>query len=265
MADLKWIKLAADIFDDEKILLIEARPDADSILIIWVKLLALAGKTNNSGVFLISKGRPYTAEMLATIFRRSVEAVDTALECFESFGMVEYIDEVITIPNWEKHQNIDELERIREKTRQRVQRHRERQKELLNGSVTSNVTEAVTVTLCNAIDKNREEENKTIVEIVAHLNHVCGTRYKESTKKTQQLIRARLSEGFTPDDFKKVIDTKAAEWLASSEMKKYLRPQTLFGTNFEAYLNQNSICSGQPRKITTHEEIEAMIRAEGAL
>lgn len=264
MANLKWIKLAADIFDDEKILLIEARPDADSILIIWVKLLALAGKTNNSGVFLISKGRPYTAEMLATIFRRSVEAVKTALECFESFGMIEYMDGVVTIPNWEKHQNIDELERIREQTRQRVQRHRERQKELLNGSVTSNVTEAVTVTLCNAIDKNREEENKTIIEIVAHLNHVCGTHYKESTKKTQQLIRARLAEGFTPDDFKRVIDTKAAEWMAS-DMKKYLRPQTLFGTNFEAYLNQNSISSGELRKVTSHEEIEAMIRAEGAV
>lgn len=261
MSELKWIKLDTDIFEDEKVLLIEARSDADSVLVIWIKMLTLAGKTNNSGVFVFAKDIPYTAEMLATIFRRPLETVQNALECFEQFGMIEIIDGVITIPNWEKHQSIDELDRIREQTRLRVQRHRDKQKQIANGNATCNAT----VTLCNATEENRKEQNNYIVEIVAHLNERCGTSYRDSSRKTQQLIRARLSEGFTQDDFIKVIDTKASEW-CGTEYEKYLRPQTLFGTKFESYLNQTAIVSDKPqRKVTTHEEIEAMKKAEGVL
>lgn len=260
MADLKWIKLAADIFDDEKILLIEAQPDADSVIVIWIKLLTLAGKTNNSGVFLFAKDIPYTAEMLATVFRRPPETVQNALDCFERFGMIELIDGVVTIPNWEKHQAIDELERIREQTRQRVQRHRERQKEMLSGNATCNAT----VACCNGAEENREEENKYIVEIVSHLNHVCGTHYRANTKETQRLISARMREGFSPDDFIKVIDTKAAKWLKDDRMKGYLCPNTLFSAkHFETYLNENIVGSSVPqRKVTSHEEIEAMKQRE---
>ena len=70
MADVKWIKITTDIFDDEKILLIESLPEADSIIVIWFKLLCLAGKMNNSGVFVMNNRLPYTDKMLATIFRR---------------------------------------------------------------------------------------------------------------------------------------------------------------------------------------------------
>ena len=69
MAAVKWIKVVTDIFDDEKILMIEGIPSADSIIVIWFKLLCLAGKSNNSGVFIFNDRIPYTEEMLATIFR----------------------------------------------------------------------------------------------------------------------------------------------------------------------------------------------------
>ena len=74
---------------------------------------------------------------------------------------------------------------------------------------------------------------KTIVD---YLNQKTGQKYKPSTKKTQTCIHARLAEGFTEDDFKKVIDNKCAEWIGT-ECEKYLRPETLFGTKFESYLN----------------------------
>ena len=70
MTDIKWIKIVTDIFDDEKMLLIETLPEADSIIVIWFKLLCLAGKQNNSGVFTLNGKIPYTEKMLATIFRR---------------------------------------------------------------------------------------------------------------------------------------------------------------------------------------------------
>ncbi len=75
-------------------------------------------------------------------------------------------------------------------------------------------------------------------QIIAHLNRVCGTAFKPNTKTTKQHINARLKEGFTLDDFIAVIDKKFFEWGKRPDMAQYLRPQTLFGSNFEGYLNQ---------------------------
>lgn len=156
LAEVKWIKITTDIFDDEKILLIESLPERDSLLVIWFKLLCMAGRQNNSGVFMLNDRIAYTDEMLATIFRRPLNTVRLALTTFESYGMIEIIDNVITIPKWEKHQNIDGMEKIKEQNRARVAKHRAKQKLLANSNVTSNVT----VTQCNAIDKDKEEDKE---------------------------------------------------------------------------------------------------------
>ena len=137
MADIKWIKITTDIFDDEKILMIESLPDADAIIVIWFKLLCLAGKQNNSGVFMLNDRIPYTDKMLATIFRRKESTVQLALQTFEQFGMIEVIDGVITIPNWGKHQNLDQLESKKAYMRNYMAEYREKQKQALknrNGS-----------------------------------------------------------------------------------------------------------------------------------
>ncbi|MDY2970691.1 MAG: phage replisome organizer N-terminal domain-containing protein [Butyricicoccus pullicaecorum] len=131
MAAVKWIKIVTDIFDDEKMLLIESLPAADSIIVVWFKLLCLAGKNNNSGVFIFNDRIPYTNEMLATIFRRDINTVRLALKTFEEFGMIEVIDNVITIPNWDKHQSLDAYERRKEQDRIRKRRKKEEQKALV--------------------------------------------------------------------------------------------------------------------------------------
>ena len=77
-------------------------------------------------------------------------------------------------------------------------------------------------------------------EIVNYLNSKIGTHYRATTRKTQSLIKARMNEGFTVNDFKTVIDNKVAEWSKDERMSKYLRPETLFGTKFESYLNQQN-------------------------
>lgn len=84
------------------------------------------------------------------------------------------------------------------------------------------------------------EIKEYIVEIVNYLNDVCGSSYRLTSKKTKSLIKTRLVEGFTVDNFKTVIDTKAKEWLRT-EQAKYLRPETLFGTKFEGYLQQGKV------------------------
>lgn len=129
-SEVKWIKIVTDIFDDEKILLIESMPDCDSIIVIWFKLLCLAGKQNNGGVFMLSDRIAYTDEMFATIFRRPVNTVRLALKTFEQYGMIEIINNTVTIPNWEKHQALDQLENKKAYMREYMRNKREKQKQL---------------------------------------------------------------------------------------------------------------------------------------
>jgi predicted phage replisome organizer len=130
MTDIKWIKISTAIFDDEKIQLIEAMPDADTLLTIWLKLLVLAGKINKAGELYLSEETPYTDEMLATIFHRPLNSVRLALTLFSSkqFKLIGIKDGLITITNWGKYQNIDGMERVRELARERMRKSREHQK-----------------------------------------------------------------------------------------------------------------------------------------
>ncbi|TWN41548.1 hypothetical protein CHCC20488_1149 [Bacillus paralicheniformis] len=244
------------MFEDEKIKLIEQMPEADTILIIWVKLLAQAGKTNASGYIFLSKNIPYTDEMLATIFNRPLPIVRMALQTFQRFGMIE-IDEhnFINISNWEKHQNIEGMEKIREQNRIRKQRQRAKQKVLSAPSNESHVTsrDSHATEIDKELDKDIDKENNILSGkpddvssekdeipyklIIDLLNKVAGTKYRHTTAKTRSLIKARWNEGNRFDDFKHVILVKWEEW-RGSDMDKYLRPETLFGTKFENYRNQ---------------------------
>lgn len=213
---MKWIKITTDIFDDEKILLIESLPDAYAIITVWFKLLCLAGKQNNSGVFMMGQ-MPYTDRMLATIFRIKESTVTMALQTFEQFGMVEIVDGVITIPNWEKHQSLDKLEQAKEKTRQRVARHREKQKLLAECNDTCNAT----VTQSNAdriredkeIEKDKDEESKEAKasapyqQIVDLYHTICKSfpAVRSITDARKKAIKARLNT-YTVDDFKAMFE-----------------------------------------------------------
>lgn len=154
MADIKWIKISCDIFNDEAIKLIEQMPDGDAIIVIWLKLLITAGKINDNGYLYFKKEIPYTDEMLSTIFCRPLNTIRLALRTFEKFGMIQIVNEQgIFITNWEKYQNIEGMEKIKIQTRERVKKFREKQK-LLSCNATCNVT----VTESNAIDKDIEKE-----------------------------------------------------------------------------------------------------------
>jgi predicted phage replisome organizer len=158
MPEVKWIKLSTQMFEDEKIRLIESLPEADTILIIWVKLLTQAGKTNATGYIYLNENIPFTDEMLATVFNRPIATVRLALKTFEQFGMIEILENnYIAICNWEKHQNLDGLEKIRLDTRKRVQRFREKQKQLV-----SNDESNVTVTDGSALEEEKNKNKKDI-------------------------------------------------------------------------------------------------------
>ena len=94
------------------------------------------------------------------------------------------------------------------------------------------------------------------VEIVNYLNAKSGKNFKDNTKETRRAIRARWNEGFRLPDFKRVIVTKCAKWKSDEKMVDYLRPQTLFGTKFEGYLNESSPIQSEPFKTSEQEDLE---------
>ena len=190
MTDVKWIKITTDIFDDEKIQLIECLPDADAIIVIWFKLLCFAGKQNNSGVFVMNDRVAYTDKMLAAIFRRKESVVQLALQTFESFGMIEIIDGVITIPNWGKHQTLDQIENRREYMQKYMQGYRKKQKELVdksNGKVNSKVNSKPNGKVnVNSIEEEGEIEREIDIESNKSVPLLDGTQVK-TAKKTMKI------------------------------------------------------------------------------
>lgn len=252
MAEVKWIKIATDIFDDEKILLIESLPDAYAIITVWFKLLCLAGKKNNGGVFLMNDKIPYTDKMLATIFRMNESTVKLALNAFEQFKMIEIVEGIITIPNWNKHQTLDAYERKKERDRLYQEKRRAKQRALIEKS-SDKSSERASYVAVSDIDKeeDKEKDNNIYVpykEIISYLNEKTGKKLRWDVKSNQKEIKARFNEGYTLDDFKTVIDKKYNEWgrkptkeelqRGVKDMRIYLRPKTLFGGNFDDYLNQ---------------------------
>lgn len=166
MSDVKWIKILTDIFEDEKMVLIDAMPERDSILLIWIKLLCLAGKQNNGGVFMLNEKTPYTDEMLATLLHRPLNTTRLALSVFEQFGMIEIINGTITIPNWEKHQALDAYEKRKEYDRIRKAQKREQARALIaEKSAECPQTRPILSAECPHIEREEDKEERYIYNI----------------------------------------------------------------------------------------------------
>jgi len=241
MSEIKWIKITTDIFDDEKICLIDALPDHDAILVIWFKILALAGKHNRNGLLMMSDKVHYTDEMLATIFRRPLNTVRMALGIFEQFGMVEIIDGVITLPNWEKHQNIDGMEKIKEQTRNRVARHREKQKNLALGNVTCNVT----VTQGNALEEEGDKNKNRIDKD----KNITTTSNSENILELFQSEFHRLLSGFEIEEINHLLNENDSELV-----KEALRTAVNLGKPNVKYIG-GILRNWQQNQVTTVEQV----------
>ena len=154
MADIKWIKLDVGIFADEKIKVVMSMPEGKSLVIIWLKILCLAGRINNSGVLMVNSTIPYTVEMLSAVFDESESIMRLAIDTFQRLGMIDQFNGALLLPNWEKHQSEDRLKEIQNKNAARVARHRERQRL----KAPCNVTDTLQKRLCNAIEQEQEQD-----------------------------------------------------------------------------------------------------------
>lgn len=174
--EVKWIRITTDMFDNRKIKHLRKLPEGDSIVLIWVMLLTMAGRCNAGGMIFLTESIPYTTKMLADELDFEENTVKLALQALEQLDMVVMKDECFCIAGWEEHQNADGLEKIREQNRLRKRAQREREKPALPAapepvpapdsagnapaSRDSHVTVTEDVTQCHAVDIDKEERLK---------------------------------------------------------------------------------------------------------
>lgn len=212
MADIKWIKLYTNMLNNKKIKRIRKMPEGNNVILIWVFLIAEAGKCNKDGGLYLTNVIPFSVDDLAIEFDFEKDTMNLALSILEKFEMIELYDDVIFIKNWDEYQNIDGLEKIREQTRLRVAKTRAKKKNLVLLEE-CNATCNVTVTQCNAIELELEEDKEIKKGVGFHppslieVSEYCASR--KNNIDAEQFIDFYKSKGWM------VGKTKMKDWKAS--------------------------------------------------
>lgn len=203
----------------------------------------------NNGCLMLNERIPYNAEMLATITGHQVGTVKQALTVFKDLGLIEVLDNgaiyMLDIQNFIGNGSSDGDSK-------RANRRGIADKCPTNVRQMSTRDRDIDRVRDRDKDKDRDRDRDT-ENIISFLNSVTGSNYRSKTDKTRKLIAARIAEGFTVDDFKTVISKKAKEW-QGTDMAQYLRPETLFGTKFEGYLNQPEVKNNRRSPLSRAEQ-----------
>lgn len=230
----------------------------------WIDILMNANHTDNKIIFdgqllEVKRGQLITSEVkLSNKWGWSRKKVRNFLELIEQDQMiiktiVPNKCTIIEICNYDIYQKKDttedtskdigitSIEEIKEQQNEQQENNRGTTKEQLENT--------------NKNDKNNKE---LYIYIVEYLNEKTGKNFSPKTKSTTAKINARLAEGFTLDDFYKVINIKTSEWLNDADMQKYLRPETLFGNKFESYLNQKTETKNKKSEHDPYAHVEVI-------
>lgn len=207
MADVKWIKLTTDMFDNRKIKHLRRLPDGNNIVLLWIMLLTMAGRCNAGGMIFLTENIPYTPKMLADELDFEENTVILGLQVLEQLNMVVTKNNCFTIAGWEEYQNTDKLADMREQNRLRQAKFKQKQKALQ-----SNVTVTLPVTLGNAVDIDKDIEREKELELDNNNSTPTApkpSKHKYGTHKNVLLTDeeyAKLKERF-PADYDEKINT----------------------------------------------------------
>ena len=219
MAEVKWVKLTTDMFDNRKVKHLRKLPEGNNIVLIWVMLLTMAGRCNASGMIFLTENIPYTPKMLADELDFEENTVVLALKALENLDMIVTENGFFTIAGWEEYQNIEGMEKIREQNRLRKQRQRQNQA-LLDVSRDSHVT----VTVCHAIEEEEEEDKEKEIHSfnlsIAQGEDEFSTEFSTDESK-MEYMQGKLGEGvvfMSDEQFHSLLDI-----LSLDELHKYFK------------------------------------------
>lgn len=262
-----WLKLPEDFFDDETIQYIEEQDNGIAYTNFYLKLCLKALKTDGVLMRLVGeKYLPYDFASLARLTATPVDTVRSALALFREIGLITVTDsQGIYLKQLSEMvgSETDKAKLMRKKRAEKALEAGESNnvtsfsnevtkngnKVTFDGNIVEkcyleNRDKSIEIdkdinTLSTCVD-HADDFAKQTEEIIDYLNKRTGKHYKMNVDKTKRCIKARIKEGFDVEDFKKVIEIKCRTWMGT-DMEKYLRPETLFGTKFEGYLNEKII------------------------
>ncbi|MEG3312967.1 phage replisome organizer N-terminal domain-containing protein [Streptococcus parasuis] len=273
MADNKkyyYLKLKDNFFESDEAIILESMPDGYIYSNILLKLYLRSLK--NNGLLMFNDLIPYNAQMLATITRHHVGVIEKAIQIFQQLRLIEILDNgaiyMTNIQNFvgksssdadRKRAEYNKIKRVGEistietdKTPPEIEIEKDINKDIklninkdIYSELDNSAEQSSEYTFPNWLNQSSIEEikktnpkNYSIYIPIQYLNQETGHTYKFIATHTK-FIQARYKDGYTLEDFKKVIDTKVAQWKNNTEMAKYLRPKTLFSpSNFDSYLNE---------------------------
>lgn len=197
--EVKWIQLSLDVFNNKKIRALEKMPDGDTLIVIWFKLLVLAGQINDNGCIYFTRDIPYTDQLLSVQFDRPISTIQLALCTFQKFGMINIVDDVIMVSNWTKYQNEKWLEEARkEKDRERQKRWYNRKKALSGQNQNENLTLGNTL---EQRDNNEEplflyteDSSISLKEDNEDKDKGCGEKGRKPKRESKAFVKPTVEE-----------------------------------------------------------------------
>lgn len=242
-----WLQLKEDFFETDAIeWLEEQQPNGRDYAYFYLKLCLKSLKSN--GILIRNVGNiliPYDNKKLAELTKIDFDTVCVAMELLKKIGLVEVLE------NGEIY--ITQLEKLIGSTSKGALK--KQQQRLISGQKVDKCPPKIKIELKDK-NKIKDKDRDKYKNIIDYLNLKTKKNFKY-TQSNIAKIKARLNDGFTIEDFKEVIDKKCIDWLNDNEMNKYLRPETLFGTKFESYLNQP--IKKKTLNDITIEELEEML------
>lgn len=188
MAKVSWIKIETEMFNNVKIGHIRKLPEGNNIVLIWVMLLTMAGRCNANGLIFLTENIPYNEKLLADELGFDESVIQLALTALENFGMITRDGNMLAIPGWEEHQNIEGMDKIREQNRIRKQKQRERQKLAIEQDMSRDSSRDVTQQ--NKIKNKKEELDKDIDKDIDKDNNLIVS--KDTIRQTD--VRRAVEE-----------------------------------------------------------------------
>ena len=227
-----WLQLKDDFFNSKEMKLMRKLPGGEEITIIYLKMM-LASLAEQGKLYFEGLAEDL-AEELSLIIDEDPEAIRLTLMFLTKKKLL------TTSDNYQFNlEQVPEMVGSETASTRRSRKHRETQKALQCNTTATKGNGDIDIDIDIDIDKGQKPQSDVYEEIIKYLNEKTGSHFKPTSKSTQRLINGRLSENYTIEDFKYVIDVKTNEWKDNIKMSKYLTPDTLFNASkFEKYRNQ---------------------------
>ncbi|WP_394887494.1 phage replisome organizer N-terminal domain-containing protein [Clostridium butyricum] len=244
MADVKWVRVSIEMFNDPKLKIINSMEEKDLINYVWMRTLLLAGRSNKDGSLFINDNMPYTMKTLAIEFDRTLDEIKLCFKILRKLEMIEFNeDKIFMVKNWAKHQNIEGLEKLKKQNCERVAKHRAKKRQLEENindeelSIADNNKKEKDNLKCN--NENIEDELSTTTETLNDHNNKFTYNNTEIVKTEKQNITENKCNVTVMEQNKKENKTKKKNKIESENSRRIDNIDSNYSTDSASIAEKN--------------------------